>query len=125
MGWRRFTEIRAWQLSMELEREFSAILARRPGCADLRFCDDARDAAASSPRNIAEGFGRCGHREFARFVNIAHASQCETQTNLLIARNRGYLSPSEFDRLWSLSEEMIATTVGLLKSLRRRAGRTG
>jgi four helix bundle protein len=125
MGWRRFTEIRAWQLSLELERAFSAILARGPGRLDFRFCSDARDAAASAARNIAEGFARRSHREFLRYVTIAHGSQCETQTNLMVGRDRGYLTQAEFDRLLLMSEEMIATTVGLLKSLQRQVQQDG
>jgi four helix bundle protein len=122
MGWRHFTEIRAWQLSMEVEREFSAILARPPACLNRKFCDDALDAAASAPRNIAEGFGRYGNREFANFVNIARGSQLETQTNLLVSKSRRYMTDAEFNRLWPISEEMVKTTLGLLKDLRRRGG---
>jgi four helix bundle protein len=105
---------------MELEREFDAILARPPACENRKFCEDARDAAASPPRNIAEGFGRFGDSEFAHFVNIARGSQLETQTNLMVARNRRYMTQEEFQRLWALSEEMIKTTLGLLRELRRR-----
>src|SRR5687768_8138593 len=123
MGWRRFTDIQAWQLSMKLQQEFDAILARQPACKDRRFCEDAGEALSSAPRNIAEGFGRYGHKDFAKFVNIARASQLETQTNLLIAQNRKYLTTEEFQKLWTLSEETVATTTGLLKYL--RGGRTG
>jgi four helix bundle protein len=107
---------------MEVEREFSAILSRPPACLNRKFCEDALDAAASAPRNIAEGFGRYGNREFANFVNIARGSQLETQTNLLVSKSRRYLTEAEFNRLWPLSEEMVKTTLGLLKDLRRRAG---
>ena len=72
------------------------------------------------PPAIAEGYGRYGHREFANFVNIARASQLETQTNLILARDRNFLSPEEFDRIWAISEEAVAATTGLLKHLRRR-----
>ena len=118
MGWRRFTEIQAWQLSMQLRKKFDEILARSPACKDRRFCDDARDAAGSAPRNIAEGFGRSSRREFARFVDIARSSLLETQTNLLIAKDRRYMSEAEFDALWAVSEEAVATTTGLLKRLK-------
>ncbi len=110
---------------MELEREFSAILARSPACANRRFCDDALNAAASAPRNIAEGFGRYGDREFANFVDIARGSQLETQTNLLVAKNRRSMTDEEFKRLWEISEEMVKTTWGLLKELRRRGPDVG
>ncbi len=120
MGWRQVTDIQTYNLSMKLKQEFDAILDRHPTCRDRRFCDDARDATGSAVRNIAEGFGRYGTREFARFVEIAYASQLETQTNVQIATNRRYMSQTEFDDLWPLSEEAKATTLGLLKSLKRR-----
>ena len=123
MGWRRFTEIEAWQLAMKLRLELDAILDRSPACQNRRFCDEARAAADSAPRNIAEGFGRYGRREFARFVTIARASLLETQTNLIIARDRQFMTPSEFDQIWALSEETVATATGLLKSLQQPRGR--
>ena len=52
-------------------------------------------------------------------MNIAHGSQCETQTNLIIARGRGYMSEADFAQLWTLSEEMMATTIGLINLLER------
>jgi four helix bundle protein len=125
MGWKDFREIRAWQLSMEVEREFSAILARPPACLNRKFCEDALDAAASPARNIAEGFGRYGDREFANFVNIARGSQLETQTNLLVSKSRRYMTEDEFNRLWPLSEEMVKTTLGLLRELRSRGPGSG
>jgi four helix bundle protein len=122
MGWTRFTDIEAWNLSTKLRREFDAILDRPPASLDRRFCDDARDAVGSSARNIAEGFGRRGNREFARYVDIARGSLLETQTNLITARDRGFMSEVEFQRLWKVSEEAVATTTGLANSLRRRSG---
>jgi four helix bundle protein len=120
MGWRHFTEIEAWQLSMRLDTAFDAVLSRPPACLDRDFCVDARDALASAPRNIAEGFGRYNTRDFANFVRMAKASLFETQTNLHLARNRGYLTTGEFEPLWALSEQAVRTTTGLLKSLLRR-----
>jgi len=119
MPWRRFTEIEAWKLSMKLSEELQAILDRPPASYDGKFCQATRDAALSAPRNIAEGFGRFGNREFANFVSIARASLMETQTNLLFARSSHFLSNEEFKTLWDLSEEAVATTTGLLKHLRR------
>ena len=59
-------------------------------------------------------------RTFARFVNIAYGSHLETQTNLQVALSRSFLSRTEFDRLWEISEEAKATTLGLLTTLKRR-----
>ena len=105
---------------MELQREFDAVLAREPASRDRRFCEDAGDAASSPARNIAEGFGRYGDPEFARFVTIAYGSILETRTNLQVALSRSFMSQAEFDRLWRVSNEAKATTAGLLRELKRR-----
>jgi hypothetical protein len=41
----------------------------------------------------------------------------ETQTNLVEARDKHYVSEAEFRRLWTLSDEAIAVTTGLLRYL--------
>ena len=118
MGFKRFTEIEAWQLSMKLLAELDAVLERSADVSYRSFCNETRDAIDSVPRNIAEGFGRYTRRDFARFVSIAKASLLETQTNLMIARSRKIVTDQEFDRLWELSEHAVAKTTALLTSLR-------
>ena len=54
-------------------------LCERPAIAtDVKFHGQLSDAAASGPRNIAEGFGRYYHPEFARFARIAKSSEQES-----------------------------------------------
>ena len=118
MGFKRFTEIEAWQLSMKLLAEVDAILETTTAASYRTFCDETRDAIESVPRNIAEGFGRYSRRDFARFVSIAKGSLLETQTNLQIARSRKLVTEQEFARVWELSEHAVAKTTALLTSLR-------
>jgi four helix bundle protein len=121
MGAKRFTELRAWQLARQLKVEVDrTILANPAAQADRRFFDQVSDAARSAPRNLAEGFGRFGHREFAHFTNIARASLQETQNHILDAQDRGFVTNEEFERLWTLSDEALASTTALLKYLNRR-----
>lgn len=49
-------------------------------------------SAISIPSNVAEGCGREGERELARFLSIAAGSTSETEYQLLLARDLGYLS---------------------------------
>jgi 23S rRNA-intervening sequence protein len=75
VGAKRFTELRAWQLARQLKVEVDeAILAKPEAQADRRFYDQLSDAVRSAPRNLAEGFGRYHHREFAHFTRIARSS---------------------------------------------------
>src|SRR6186997_2474975 len=74
VGVRQFTELRAWQLAAELRDRIVAVTARPHFRTDLRFRDQLRGAACSSPRLIAEGFGRFGRRELRRYLTMARAS---------------------------------------------------
>ena len=67
-GAKSYQDLVAWQLAYELERQVFALTATGPVVKDFRFCDQIRDASASAPRNIAEGFARFRPADFARFV---------------------------------------------------------
>jgi four helix bundle protein len=43
----------------------------------FQYYDQLSDAARSAPCNIAEGFARYRHKEFAQFVRIAKGSEAE------------------------------------------------
>jgi four helix bundle protein len=60
-----FTELAAWQLSHELRQLMLAITARENVRRDFKYCNQCKDAARSAASNIAEGFGRFSHKEFA------------------------------------------------------------
>jgi four helix bundle protein len=52
-----------------------------------------RAASTSIMANIAEGCGRNGDREFARFVSIALGSATELESHLIQAQDQGFLEP--------------------------------
>ena len=57
------------------------------------------------PSNIAEGQGRLGTSEFRQFLGIARGSNCELQTQLVIARELGYGDTKAFDEAKRLTSE--------------------
>jgi len=50
---------------------------------------------------MAEGCGRNGDAELARFLQIAMGSASELEYHFLLTRDLGYLSPSQSDNLAS------------------------
>jgi hypothetical protein len=72
---RHFSELISWQLARFLRREGFRLTSVAPIRNDFKLRDQLRDAASSVRRNIAEGFGRMSHREFARFLNFAVVSE--------------------------------------------------
>jgi four helix bundle protein len=117
MGVRHYTELVAWQLADELRRNVVAISARPTVAADFRFCAQIREAAASVPRNIAEGFGRYVLGEFAQFLRYARGSLYETQECLRDGLDRGHINRAEYDELMVLSTRAAAAVTRLLRSI--------
>lgn len=92
MGARHHSELVAWQLASQVRDELVDVLAAPEVARHSRFCDQLSDAASSGPRNIAEGFARYSHAEFARFLGIALGSLAELQTLLDEALARRFVS---------------------------------
>ena len=95
-GFRDFREIAAWQLARELKLLAYQLLARPEVARDFGFRDQLSDAARSAPRNIAEGFARFKHKEFAQFARVAKGSEGEVLNHFIDAVDIGYLSKEEF-----------------------------
>ncbi len=77
-----------------------------------------RSSCASIGANIAEGCGRGGDAEFARFLQIAMGSASELEYHLLLARDLEFLDKSDYE--WLASEvtnvkRMLATFIRKLK----------
>ena len=78
---------------MELVEEIYRITTVFPAHEQYGLVSQMRRAAVSIPSNIAEGAGRNGHREFARFLSIARGSLSELDTQHQIAIRLGYAKP--------------------------------
>src|SRR4051812_33270792 len=65
-----------------------------------------RRAAISVCSNIAEGCGRQGDRELARFLRIARGSIRELECQLLLSCKRGYLRQDALVELEAASHEI-------------------
>ena len=113
----RFQDLVAWRLAHELKRYADAVCEKPQVKRDFRFAAQLRDAAASGPANIAEGFGRHFHREFARFARIARASEIEVINHLIDARDRGYINEVEFNQADHAAKKALKTVNGLIRYL--------
>ena len=75
-----------------------------------------RRSAISIISNIAEGFSRWSFKEKIQFYYISQGSLTELQNQLLVSRDVGYITESEFDRALELSVKVHKIMSGLIKS---------
>ncbi|MFD2552336.1 four helix bundle protein [Bizionia sediminis] len=78
-------DLNVWRESMNLVEDIYAISKYFPKEEQFGLTSQMRRSAVSIPSNIAEGAGRKGEREFARFLYIALGSLSESETQLEIA----------------------------------------
>jgi four helix bundle protein len=116
-GWKDFREIAAWQRAAHLKARVYVFLDRPIVKRRFKYCDDMARAARSGPSNIAEGFGRFGNKEFARFARIAKASQVEILNHFIDARDQGLLTNDELLVEEHHVRRALKTTVGLIRHL--------
>lgn len=115
---KKFEDIKAWQKARKATRTVYEITADTRFSRDFGLRDQIQRASTSIMANIAEGFGRHSDKEFANFLNIAHASVSEVQSHLYVALDLGYIGDSSFRTLYLLLEEVSRMTLTLAKHLR-------
>jgi four helix bundle protein len=81
-----------------------------------------RRAASSIGANLAEGCGRWGEADLARFVQIAMGSASELQNHLRLAKDLGFVSDDDYRvSLKSLTSirKMLTSFLQTLRCARR------
>ena len=96
---RDFKELKVWHKAHQLVLDIYQQTCCFPDDERYGLTAHLRRSASSIPSNIAEGCGREGEKEFARFLSIAAGSAAETEYQLLLARDLGYMEPDLHNRL--------------------------
>jgi four helix bundle protein len=117
VGARSFTELHAWQLANELKLGVYALIKSGDVQRDHEFRNQIRNAVASAPRNIAEGFGRYQPRDFSQYLRIANGSLMETSNHLQDGCDRGYFSAADIAPLLTLARRASAASTRLIRYL--------
>lgn len=110
------TDLIAWQQSYQLALLIYQITKKFPKEELYCLSTQIRRAAISTSSNIAEGFSRGTYRDKNRFYFIALGSLTETQNQLLLARDLGYLPKNQFDNLANKTISINKLINGLIKS---------
>ena len=82
-----FRNLRVWQKAHELVLAIYKATRAFPKAEVYGLTQQMRRADTSIPTNIAEGCGRGGDADFARFLQIAMGSATELEYQLLLSRD--------------------------------------
>ncbi|NEV62352.1 four helix bundle protein [Thiorhodococcus minor] len=120
MGGMNYRDLIAWQKSMDLVDEIYRLTRQFPPEEKFGLSNQLRRAAVSIPSNIAEGQGRQSQAELIRFLQIAHGSLREVETQIMIACRQAYIMPAEEKRTLEMSAEAGRLIQGLINKLKQR-----
>ena len=114
-----FRNLEVWKKSHELTLAGYRATVGFPVEERFGLTRQIRRACASIPANIAEGTGRGGDKDFARFCQMAMGSAAEVEYHLLLARDLGMLNSEKHQELTTSVREVKKMLTALIKKLRK------
>ena len=120
----RFEEIEAWRVARQLTGEIYDVTSSSRFGSDLALQRQMRRCSTSVMANIAEGFDAGSHLEFSRFLKISRRSATELQSHAYVAADRGYITKTQFDRVYGRANEVKNLIGGFLRYLKNPKPRT-
>lgn len=113
-----YENLAVWRKSLDYVSQIYQITEIFPKHELYGLTNQIRRAAVSVPSNIAEGCSRNSKKEFAQFLAIAVGSHAELHTQLLVAKNVGYLPDAVLQTLLSAHHEIRKMMIALKASLK-------
>lgn len=114
---RNYRDLVVWQDSIQLAKAIYKLTEKFPKQETYALADQIRRAVVSVPSNIAEGQARKAPGDFRRFLHIALGSLAEVDTQLVLAREFGYLNGNEVDKLFEQIQFLRKKLYALINSL--------
>src|SRR5688572_30420542 len=95
-----FERLAVWGKAIDFADRMYVVTRSFPKEEIYGLSSQLRRASVSISSNIAEGSGRHSRRDFRRFVEIGYGSLLETVSQLVIAKNQGYIDETNFNVLY-------------------------
>lgn len=115
---KNFRDLKVWQKSHELTLSVYNVTKTFPREELYGLTSQIRRASSSIPANIAEGCGRQGNAEFARFLQIAFGSANELEYHLILSRDLKILDSEQHRQIENQLLEVKRMLAALLIKVR-------
>ena len=112
-----FHELKVWQKAHQLTLAVYRTTATFPREELYGLTSQLRRACSSIAANLAEGCGRNGDAEFARFCSLAMGSASETEYHLLLARDLKLINSKDYEALNERATELKRMLAALMQKL--------
>ena len=116
---RNFRNYKVWQDAVAYASKVYQVTSEMPRFEKKGLCDQLHRAVVSISSNIAEGAAKPSDAEFAHFLDTALGSAYEVETQLLIAKNVGYVSLEWYNSLTNELNEIERQITGLISTIRK------
>ena len=113
---RSFTDITAWKKAHELSLLVYRITNHFPRSERYSLVDQIRRASVSVTSNIAEGFAMPSKKKKVYFYFLASGSLTEVKSQLLLARDLGFLEKDDFREIALVANNAHKLLNALIKS---------
>ena len=111
-----FTDLLVWQKAHSMVVMIYQLVSNFPKFEQYGLSDQMRRSAVSVTSNIAEGFGRQTAKEKGQYYYLAKGSLTELRNQLYVARDVGYVTLTEVNKILIIMEEVYKMLFGLLKT---------
>lgn len=119
---RRSEDLQSWQVAFAFCLAVYKETAGFPTEERYGLAVELRKTSRSVVCNIAEGYARRTTVEYLRFLDIARGSLAEVRTQLLLARDLGYLTGNDlFGSHDSVERLLMALTAAIEKKIASKA----
>jgi four helix bundle protein len=114
-----FRDLIVWQRAVQLTVAIYKLTSSFPDSERFGLTNQLRRAFVSVASNIAEGYGRSTKGEYLLFLGHARGSNCEVETQLVIAQALGFGTEDARRSAEGLCDEIGRMLVAMMKKLKR------
>ena len=114
----KFEKLIVWQKALDLSDEVNKLVKTFPKDELYILTSQIKRAADSVALNIAEGSTGQTNPEFSRFLSYSLRSNIDVVGCIFIAKRRGYINDTDFNKIYKMSEEILVMINALRKTLK-------
>jgi four helix bundle protein len=113
-----FHNLKVWTKAHKLALAIYSVTQGFPKEEIYGLRSQLRSSSSSIGMNLAEGCGRDGDKEFARFIHFSMGSANELEYQLLLSKDLGLIRAVQYEELHGRITEIKRMLTSLLRKLR-------